>query len=269
MLLRTTSLLAFVIYLALLSACAILGSSKERAASITKLGAGSPSRDFLAQRSAILVTGEKLSPIRILPGQQKFSLEGHFSGIGSATAVDERGYFLTSAHCVGKDKTFVVFRRKDGIRLEPARVVWRAKVENGDIDLAIIHVPTRLDFFFDWGNEPARGLVVYGIGLDNAGVGKPILGFFAGRVSGTSRQTNVPHYSDVFSTAPTHPGDSGGPLVGSDGKLYAVTRGGVGVGVSPRFAVRLPFMARAVACRPDLVWLSGVINEDFANQHEM
>ena len=65
-------------------------------------------QSFLSSRVALLIAGDKLpafptNGFTISPGKD-FEAQ-----LGCATAIDRRGYYLTAAHCAGKETIYLVF----------------------------------------------------------------------------------------------------------------------------------------------------------------
>lgn len=198
--------------------------------------------DFLLRRTALLVN------------------EG--GGVGSATAVDARGYFLTAAHCVGKDSVrLVLLRDTRRSAVVPARVVWRGDVDQGGPDLALLRTAGPIPFAFEWAPRVMEGQPVLVCGPDyEEGVERSyLMDCIAGRVTAVGRSARSGEPIEEFRhDAPVHQGDSGGPVVALDGRLIGINYATVRLVLLPPLSVRVGVNAS----RPALGWLQAMIDED-------
>jgi hypothetical protein len=185
-------------------------------------------REYVIARSAVLLTGEKLS-VALDTNSTQFYYTNAWHTV--ATAIDRRGYFLTAAHCL-KGPVWLVFPKDGKMQLKQARVIWRGNEKKGGPDLALLCVSCPISQSFQWATELTNGSPVVDLGSskdEQFGVLKPQC--MAGRllkVSGASSKGTW-DYTEVTHSSPLCPGDSGGPLVLSDGRL-------VGINVSGYFA---------------------------------
>jgi hypothetical protein len=139
-------------------------------------------------------------------------------------------------------------------------LVWRGNYRKGQPDLAILHVPTPLDAFFEWAPDPKPGDTALAAGLDSDRKSTFELVCLAGSVLGFQpHSTPAPGRTTIYHRAPVHPGDSGGPLVALDGRLL-----GVNIELRP---TRLFFASEyvSVAERPNFDWLRRIIAADAAS----
>jgi len=254
------------------SGCVYAPTSAERSASFAPYASArigdQPVRDFLRDRFAFIAGGKGVVLSWPDPDHRHLVLNGVI-GLGSAAAVDRRGYFLTAAHCVAEPGPFYLLEvDRDGkYGFSPLRVVWHGDVKG--LDLAIVYAPDSASNVFEWAAKYQPGDPVLAVGLD---YGKsPIWtglapGYFAGTVIGHSElhEPAVPG-EIVFYNAPGHPGDSGGPLVTKDGRLIAITVGDIGTYKFKDTEYRIPFVAlKSRAMRPDWSWLRRTIDADAA-----
>jgi len=217
-----------------------------------------PFERYLLGRTALLVSAPAVGPI--LPSKPEpwdserirvYAFGGNHS---VAAAIDHRGYFLTTSHSVEKGAPYLTFRSGGRVRVVPARIVWQGNRSKREPDLAILHVPHRIDHVFKWASLSEVGPVAFATGLDPDG---PRLcpECISGHVARVSRHSNrYPAVASIFHDAPVHRGDSGGPLTTPDGEL-------LGINVLLRLSIFQP-RPICIACRPDLEWLHSVIERD-------
>lgn len=242
-------------------------TSTERIASFspyanTKVG-NVAIRDFLLSHYAVMITSDAitLTPSATNPSELAFDSPRRFS-IGSAAAVDRRGYFLTAAHCLEGGRPYLaVFRPGAKTKVERPRVVWRGDGSKGEPDLAVLHVTFPLDRAFEWAPEFRTGDTVLAAGPNFDQPCEVKLDCFAGKIAELSKPAEtVTRQIRIACIGPSHRGDSGGPLVNVDGRLLGINVEGRGDFVISRLA----FKRYTYALRPDPAWLRQVIDQDFA-----
>jgi S1-C subfamily serine protease len=219
-------------------------------------------REFMRARASMVFEGDQLKVT--ISGTDHFNVKGKISGIGSAAAIDRRGYFLTAAHCAGKETCLLLFRDKGQLVAQTAQVVWRGDESKKQPDLALLRVPLPLQDVFEWTAAFTNGerIVAAGINvLSNSVIKSQCM---AGKILklDTHSETVVPHYIGISHDAPLRAGDSGGPLVSTDGRLVGINADAV-IG-RPRW---LSFSVETLsgdAERPDLDWLRQLIEQDAA-----
>ena len=166
-----------------------------------------PLLDYVRQRTAVLITP--------------------WGGIGCASAIDARGYFLTSAHGLADGSEVRLMRFPGGPRLESerAQVVWLGGVEADGPDLALLWVKRSLSAVFAWSPAPEVGASVFVMGSQpHSEPGPPAtLLALSGRLSRVSVEAFQEGGWRIEHNAPLQPGDSGGPVVDSAGRLVAVS----------------------------------------------
>ncbi len=203
-------------------------------------------RDFLLARSFLAVDNTKATV-----------------GIGSAAAIDRRGYLLTAAHALdSKDTPLQLLSMGSSPALNhilQPQVVWRGDVAKNQPDLAILYVGIPLTEIFEWAPEPKNGGLVFAVGpIYDKNMTTVSYSYAAGRLQDFSRQSKlVPPTTRFDHSAPIHGGDSGGPLATMDGRLLGINT-----------EVFLAFLGwhYGRAIRPDLDWLRQIIDEDFSKR---
>ncbi|MEO5960911.1 MAG: serine protease, partial [Opitutaceae bacterium] len=224
---------------------------------------GELARDFLLARTAFFAGGTdfRFEPSREFPGSLNIDLGLLSRGyMGTAAAIDHRGYFLTAAHNLKgvKQPWYLVIPNGNNFQILRPRLVWRSDETNGDPpDLAVLHVSQELKHAFTWASEFKPGDVVYGVGIAKLPLRlQPEL--FAGTLlqKPVVMKNSIP--SDIFHSAPIRIGDSGGPLVSSDGQL---------VGVEVEFQLKgeaaFHLLFGGVVRRPDLAHLQTKLDDDY------
>jgi hypothetical protein len=220
---------------------------------------------YLFVRSAILFMAERADLTSSAVNSFHFSMT-NLSSSGTATAIDQRGYFLTAAHCVdGKTPCWLVFLRDDKMQAERARIVWRGDEKRGEPDLAILCVAHPIGATFPWAAEFTNGSPVVDVGMRRDDFPRHLEPqCVAGRILEVSNALSAGalDYSVLFHTSPMRLGDSGGPVVLSDGRL-------LGINVIMKFDFQWSHLAlnfaHTQAHRPDLAWLRKVIDADAAS----
>ena len=222
-------------------------------------------REFLRARSAVVFEGDQLSVTA--SGTNHGTVKGTIFGIGSAAAIDRRGYFLTAAHCVQKGPSFLLlFFDKGQPQARPARVVWRGDDSKKQPDLALLQVPFPLQDVFEWTPTFTNGERIVAAGATPGPDHVINRQCMAGKILrlDTGSETVVPRYICVSHDAPLCPGDSGGPLVSTDGRLVGINSDAV-IG-RPRWLSFSVETLSSDAERPDLEWLRQLIQQDAAAQ---
>ncbi|MEO0416750.1 MAG: serine protease, partial [Verrucomicrobiota bacterium] len=184
----------------------------------------------------------------------------------SAAAVDNRGYFLCSAHSVKQDyQIFLnIVTQGEAAAIFPARLVWKGSQSSfRSKDLALLHINQQLPAVFPLG-QPLKGEAVMGCGLnypksENVKFDLSVA-TFGGEISSVLPFPDhaLPH-DLVFNSLPLQKGDSGGPVMNARGEL-------VGISVKSTFFVtgaRKLDDHRSLAILPDSRWLQSKIDEDW------
>lgn len=262
---RNCSCLALL--LVVLTGCTYeVATTGERATSVSALAgrqvAAVPLDGFVQQRTAILIGGLGTDAVVEFDRNESAlgdaARHGRFA-TGSATAIDQRGYFLTAGHCVEWGPLHVLLADRDRIRLVPARVVWRGTGTRHEPDLALLQVAEQLPSIFTWATDTRIGDPVIGAGPEQQPPVNYRLACFGGRILelGDDTGTPVPH-TTILHSAPLRIGDSGGPLATVDGRLI-----GINVGDIQEFHVaRLKHTRASRTLRPDPDWLRTIVEND-------
>ncbi len=138
---------------------------------------------------------------------------------GSAAPITEDGYFLTADHVLAQARgknVFIIYGNGGDVITRKARIVWRSQAD----DLAILHIPVKTRYFFNW-TPPERGLAP-GHGVIHGGMAT---GFRS--PPGRLRSPLTPEGTFTGNRAfkidiPLQPGDSGGPVVDGFGNLIGI-----------------------------------------------
>ncbi|MEM7601473.1 MAG: hypothetical protein AAF357_08670, partial [Verrucomicrobiota bacterium] len=71
--------------------------------------------------------------------------------IGTAAAIDQRGYFVTAGHCVEGREMYALYFDGDGnMAIEKIRVIWSRVSSLPEIDFALFHVERKLYQTLQW-----------------------------------------------------------------------------------------------------------------------
>ena len=138
---------------------------------------------------------------------------------GTAFAVNEQGYLITSNHIIQNADDIVIFSSEGSTG-------WRGKVVkvNKKFDLALIKIDTatKSNPIATWNTVP-NGLEIFAFGFPNPSIQGRELKITSGLVNSLEGLTNK---AGVFQfSAPIQRGNSGGPVVGSDGTVIGLISG--------------------------------------------
>lgn len=220
--------------------------------------------NFAANRSAILANPKNAEIKKT--GQHRYWLElipvNNTIDLGSAVPVAADGYFLTVAHN-DLSRIFTWNERIELVTRKP-RVVWKGRMEKGDPDLAVLHVPVKMPVIagFSEAGSWSRGTRVLA-----SGTGRLIRAQSGGRVVSVSDWKISPNgvrWREVIHSAPIVPGDSGGPLLDERGGLIGV-HSLIHIGLLTHVWLGnrdCVFGCRGGAISPDPAWVEKIIKED-------
>ncbi len=241
---------------------------------------GESIRNYAMLRTAGLFSGESLDLQEFqneLPSEGETALNGtiHFKpgakqiAVGSAAAVDRRGYFVTAAHCIEDDgvggQVYLVFPgSKAEVIMKTARVVWsgRGLCDDG-LDFAVLKIESPLTNVFDWGPLPEADDPVLGVGVSNksGSLADSVMAPFSGEVLAVSdRQKSRSDGVLIRHESPLRQGNSGGPLINQEGQLLGVNF----AQASSVQALLWRCTPGSYAARPDIEWLAELIEQDYA-----
>ncbi len=221
-----------------------------------KTDSGFAAADFLTLHSGLIVSGEYINEdfkkkLETSRNSNEGELELGFSvpiakggsGFGSCSPVTSDGYFLTAAHVMSHDDSFVLYAtsndRQTFIDYAPCRVVYR----NDDADFAIIKAEMKTPRYLKYrksGLEKDTVLFAGGWMHEKGG------GTFKEYVSATTNRDN--RFRKLITTLPMIKGDSGSPMIDQKGELCGVLstmRLGVIIKMKPK--------STAVMMEPELV----------------
>jgi len=138
---------------------------------------------------------------------------------GTAFAVNEQGYLITSNHIIQNADDIVIFSSEGSMG-------WRGKVVkvNKKFDLALIKIDavTKANPIAIWNTVP-NGLEIFAFGFPNPSIQGRELKITSGLVNSLEGLTTK---AGVFQfSAPIQRGNSGGPVVGSDGTVIGLISG--------------------------------------------
>ncbi|MGJ8633024.1 MAG: S1 family peptidase [Luteolibacter sp.] len=176
-------------------------------------------RQIVRQRlSAVVVTSRDELGSWV---NQKFSMKNAPKDAdgGSAAPITEDGYFLTADHVLARspDKNvFIIYGNGGRIVTAKARIVWRSFAD----DLAILHLPMKTPYYYNWTPPDARllpGLQIIHGGMATGFKSQP----------GKLRTSLSPQGAFTMNRKfkidiPLKPGDSGGPVVDAWGNLVGI-----------------------------------------------
>lgn len=220
-----------------------------------------PLAEYFGRRTVLVIGGDDLMVLSVAKSSRakpdRYVIKGMATRFSAGAAIDSRGYFLTASHAFEKKPPVVAFNEGEGIRIIPTRVVWRGNVSRGEPDLAVLHVPRKLDAVFRWAPDLTRGSLAFAAGVNSDTRRKFELACLAGRLERFSLDNRSrPVSTVIFHRVPLHPGDSGGPLTSSDGRLLGIN---TMVELSPFRSSPM-----SIAERPDLAWIRKLVAEDAA-----
>ncbi len=173
---------------------------------------------------------------------------------GSAAPITPDGYFLTADHVLTRSdgrNVFIIYGSGGRIVTGKARIVWRSYPD----DLALLHIPLKTPYHYDW--TPPEQWLLSGHGIIHGGMAT------GHRASPGKLRTplapegaftrNRPFKIDI----PLEPGDSGGPVVDAFGNL-------VGINSAVEFLIPLEtaIFIDSEGNRPNTRKIAEIINRD-------
>ena len=139
-----------------------------------------------------------------------------------------------------------------------------ADSSSGDgLDFAVLKIASPLRYVFDWGPMPEADDPVLGVGgsKDPDSVANSLMAPFGGKVFATyDRQKSGDSGMLIQHDSPLRKGNSGGPLINREGQL-------LGVNYAACWSIQALHRRKkrcGYAARPDIEWLSELIEQDYA-----
>jgi hypothetical protein len=224
--------------------------------------AGEPLTEYLQTRTAVLLTGTPVIDANV-KGQSlyvDFPLQAgdSINGPAHAVAIEPDGYFLTAAHCMETNPVYLIYFDGKTTRIVIPRLVAKSFDPQGNVDIALIHIPFKLSNIFTWAGEEDTKIETpaLAVGCTDGKAPQKNSVFFAqcclaGKIKNMQPTNNGG--TTIKGNLPLRNGDSGGPLVTLNGKLLAIDTGGL---------VGWMHHPTSVAFRPDIAWVNQAIDKD-------
>lgn len=224
---------------------------------------GFSAADFLTLHSGLIVSGEYINEdfkqkLATSRGSQEGVLELGFSvpiakggsGFGSCAPVTNDGYFLTAAHVLSHEESFVLYAtsndKKTFIDYAPVRVVFR----NDETDFAIVKANVRTPRYLRYRQESLTTETTLFAG-----------GWMHEKGGGLFLENqDIPGhagYRKVVTTLPMIKGDSGSPLIDQKGQLCGVLS-------TMRLGVVVKMKPKSTAVMLDQPQIESIIRKDRA-----
>jgi S1-C subfamily serine protease len=213
---------------------------------------------FAVARTAFIISADGLTitPSEMEPSGFRAEISGPDVELGSAAAIDRRGYFLAAAHCVKGNTTYLLRGSAPRGGWERASVVAKGNISKNGPDFALLYVPTGADQVFDWAPSYKVEDSVISVG-PNPNEEKVEIVCFAGKIANVRQGAdNDPYQAVITHTGPSRHGDSGGPLLGLDGRLIAINI----ASVKESKKTKIDGEARTIAVRPQVASLQSMID---------
>jgi len=220
-------------------------------------------QDFLTLHSGLVVSGKyvkeefskKLDTHRSTSAdtlELEFSIPIAKDGsvFGSCAPVTRDGYFLTAAHVIARENSYVLYAVSDSkktfLKAAPCRVVYK----NETSDFAIIKAKLPTTRYLRYRQTPLKkGEVLFAGGWMHEKGGGPF------EESKPFSEGGDPRFKKVVASIPMIKGDSGSPLIDHQGRLCGVLST-MRVGV----IIKMKPYSTAVMMRPSSI--EGMIRED-------
>jgi S1-C subfamily serine protease len=141
---------------------------------------------------------------------------------GLSVGIDPDGYLLTAGHVL-RERNFVVGWVDGRLEIRPARILLRSGPRDGGVDLAVIRIDGKLDYWAHFGKAPARKDLVFAVVCNrgHSGIGGE-LDLAGGAVLGGGRDATGRIDPMISTDVPLWHGDSGGPLLSATGDLIGI-----------------------------------------------
>ncbi len=241
----------------------LLGGVLSQACSLApppdSVAPGRMTRQIVAERVSAVVVTDRANLDRWVARNFSTSQAPEDADGGSAAPISHDGYFLTADHVLARmagRNVFLIYGQ--GGRLAPAqaRVVWRDERS----DLALLHVPVRTPYFYQW-TAPEKWLPV-GTRIIHGGISTGI-NSRDGQLSTTlAPQGSFTGNRKFKMDIPLQPGDSGGPVVDAYGRLL-----GINSAVEFLVPMETAFFIDSEGNRPNIRFIEALIRNDRARNH--
>jgi putative serine protease PepD len=178
---------------------------------------------------------------------------------GSATPISPDGYFLTANHVLARmaGRNVFVFHGFVGRpTATKARVIWRSQ----GADLALLHIPARIDYYYHW-SPPDRWLVE-GSGVIHGGIATGPKSEWGKLVTSLDPEGSFTGSRKFKIDIPLQPGDSGGPVVDAHGALV-----GINTAVEYLVPMETAFFVDSEASRPNTRKIESLMQQDRARNN--
>lgn len=225
---------------------------------------GFSAADFLTLHSGLIVSGKYIDDdFKAKLATSRQSEEGVLelgfsvpiakggSGFGSCAPITSDGYFLTAAHVLAHEDSYVLYATSNSKRTyidyAPIRVVYR----NETADFAIVKAKVRTPRYLKYRTEPlTKDTTLFAGGwMHEKGGGK----FIEHQpVAGQNKS-----FQKVVTTLPMIKGDSGSPLIDQKGRLCGVLS-------TMRLGVIIKMRPKSTAVMMDPAKIQAVISKDRA-----
>lgn len=276
--------------IALLSSCKVTDvSDEEQSASLAPYSdhkiKDATLEEHFGGRTAFLVGAEDLEindPIQEPSSDDPSTFDASISvkfnssdsmSVGTAVAIDPRGYFVTAGHCVNGREMYALYVDKDGkLAIEKIRTVWVRISSLPEIDFALFRVKGKPYQTFEWADSLEIDETVFSAGTTfkvNEGE-DPLFSLTTDSFAGALKKTRDVNFKKsefqlIWHRSPVRKGNSGGPLINEAGELIGVNYAASSP-IQRTAGAEMPPMGYAI--RPDLDWVRDLIEEDWAKRPE-
>lgn len=272
--------------IALLGSCRVTEiSEQEQSASLAPYSnleiKGAPLEYFLRERTATLIGSQGLKirdRVENPDARNSDDFEPTFSlefapdkpfSIGTALAIDPRGYFLTAGHCLDGREIYASFvNREKKLVIRRVRPIWVKVSSMTAIDFALFHVEGEPLQTFQWASSFEIGEPVFSAGatFEKRKGEEPPFHFSTEGFAGVIKKSSYERFERkkfqiIQHKSPVRRGNSGGPLTNQQGGL-------IGINYSAATPIQRAAGAETIpasfAIRPDQGWVRNLIEEDWA-----